>query len=66
MDEQTFNIIVIIFTVIFVVVGTVIYNSRPDLHNCGLCGKYLDTKDNRYWKKINGENIPICTSCNNH
>ena len=41
MDEKGLNIIVLILGAIGIVVAILYYNTRPDLHNCNSCGKYL-------------------------
>jgi len=53
------------------IVGSVIifaavlyYNSKPELHNCGSCGKYLTYQADRYWYEVNGEKVPFCSKCN--
>lgn len=63
MGEYTLNIIVIVITVIMIIVGTIIYNDSPRLHNCGSCSKYLDIKAKRYWYQLNGKEVPFCSRC---
>lgn len=64
MDEKSLNIIVLILGSIGIVVAIFYYNSRPDLHNCYSCGKYLTVKAHRYWYKVDGKNVPFCSKCN--
>lgn len=48
---------------LIVVPAIMYYMSRPDLHTCGRCGKFLDVRAQRYWYKVNGKNRPFCSKC---
>lgn len=64
MGESEINILVLLLGSVGIIIAVFYYNSRPDLHNCHSCGKYLTIKAQRYWYKVNGENVPFCAKCN--
>jgi hypothetical protein len=64
MNEEGINIILFILGSIAIFVAIIFYNSRPDLHNCYSCGKYLTVNAHRYWYKVNGKDVPYCAKCN--
>ena len=64
MEEMALEIFILLLTVIVVLVVTFIYCERPDLHNCGSCGKFLNIKVPRYWYKVCEKEVPFCKTCN--
>lgn len=65
MTSEVANLIGYGFVFVIMVVGFIIYHSSPRLSNCGSCGRYLTMKQNRYWYKVNGQEVPFCTKCHN-
>ena len=63
MEESVVQLVAIVVGVIVIVVGHLIYNRSPRLHTCSSCGRYLAYKSERYWYKVDGKNVPVCSSC---
>ena len=64
MSEEV-NLLILIFGSIALAIGYLVYFNRPDLHNCGLCGRFLSVKAHRYWYERDGKQVPFCTKCHN-
>lgn len=49
----------------FIAIGimAIVYYSNPKLHTCSRCGKHLHHNKGRYWDKVNGESVPVCSTC---
>lgn len=66
MDKETLELLVTIIGGIFIVIATFIYYTSPKLSTCNRCGKEISIrKKDRYWTKVNGENVALCKSCHN-
>ncbi|EPW3767825.1 hypothetical protein ACWI58_003234 [Vibrio fluvialis] len=65
-NRDTFELLIMIIGGMFIVIGTFIYYANPKFSACNRCGKDISIKKkDRYWAKVNGENVAICKSCYN-
>ena len=61
---ESYEVLITIIGCVIIFVGVFYYNSKPELHNCGSCGKYLTYQADRYWYEMDGKKVPFCSKCN--